>query len=373
MPKSEHQLYAALELSKRTWLLAVQHPDRDKSSLYRVAGGDAPALMQKLRDAQDRCRKRFGCTPLVTLCFEAGYDGFWLARLLMANDIKCKVIEPASVHVNRRARRAKTDRIDVEMLLRTLIMWSRGDRYICSMVRIPSPQEEDARRSHRERAKLVRDKTRHFNRLKGLLFAQGIRDINIKLFSKTPNIDDLVTGDGRPVPPNLRREILREVQRLLLVRKQIQEVERERDRISETCPDTEKKRLQLMQLHGIGPAISSILAREVFYRQFDNRRQVGSYLGLTPSPYDSGDERRSQGISKAGNKIVRGIMIEAAWLWIKHQPQSALALWFCERTTPLGGRMRRVMIVAVARKLAVALWRYLEQGLVPEGAKMSPT
>ena len=170
----------------------------------------------------------------------------------------------------------------------------------------------------------------------------------------------------------MRREIVREVQRLLLVREQIKEVEKQRDTVSTACPDTERKRIQLMQLHGIGPAISAILAREVFYRKFGNRRQVGSYLGLAPSPHDSGDERRCQGISKAGNKIVRGVMIEAAWLWIKHQPQSALALWFVERTTPQGGRMRRVMIVAVARKLAVALWRYLEQGLVPEGAKMSP-
>jgi len=364
----EHTLYAALELSKNSWLLAIQSPGRDNPSLHPIRGGDADGLVAKLDAARKRLAKVSGRVPKVILCYEAGYDGFWLARFLEPHGIDCRVMDPASLQVDRRARRVKTDRIDVENILHTLIAWCRGERHVCSMVVIPSVDEEDLRRSHRERNRLVRERTAHINRIKGLLFAQGIRGINVKSRHKTLTPAELVTGDGRALPERLAREIAREIERLALVQAQIVKVERERDLAPTPCDATERKRHQLLRLNGIGATSAPILAREVYCRQFANRRQVASFIGLAPSPYDSGESRRSQGISKAGNSLVRAIMIQTAWMWLKHQPNSALSQWFHRRTEGQSKRMRCVMIVALARKLAVALWRYLELGLIPEGA-----
>jgi len=365
---NEQSIYAALELSKNSWLLAIQVPGRDNPSLYPIRGGDAEGLMAKLDAARNRVAKITGQTPKVTLCYEAGYDGFWLVRFLEQRSVECLVMEPASLQVNRRARRVKTDRIDVENLLHTLIAWCRGERHVCSMVVIPSVEEEDLRRSHRERGRLVRERTAHINRIKGLLFGQGIRGINVMKNYKTLAPAELVTGDGRPLPKRLGREITREIERLALVQEQLVKVERERDLAPTPCQATERKRHELLRLKGIGPTFAAVLSREVYYRHFANRRQVANYIGLAPSPYDSGDSRRSQGISKAGNGLVRYTMIQAAWLWIRHQPNSALTQWFRRRTEGESKRMRCVMIVALARKLAIALWRYVELGLIPEGA-----
>ena len=369
---SANTLHCALELSKKSWLLAIQFPDREQPSLYPIAGGDAEKLMAKLTQARDRWAKTSGALPMITLCYEVGYDAFWLARCLKACGVECVVIDPGSLQVSRRGRRVKTDRVDVKTLLRTLIAWCRGERHVWSLVRIPSIDEEDLRRSHRERSRLVRERTTHINRIKGLLFAQGIRDINVKSRYKTLAVDELVTGDGHRLPPRLAGEIAREIRRLATVQEQIAEIERERDAAPTTCEATERKRDLLSQLKSIGPAISAFLSREVYYRQFANQRQVGSFLGLTPSPYDSGDEERCQGISRAGSGHARAVMIETAWLWIKHQPKSALSRWFVERTAGQSKRVRKIIIVAVARKLAIALWRYVELGLVPQGAILNP-
>jgi transposase len=366
----EHSIYAALELSKNSWLLAIQAPGRDNPSLHPLPGGDADGLMAKLDAARDRVAKDTGQSPAVTLCYEAGYDGFWLARFLEQQDVTCQVMEPASLQVNRRARRVKTDRIDVENILHTLVAWCRGERHVCSMVVIPSVEEEDLRRCHRERDRLIRERTAHINRIKGLLFGQGIRGINVKSRYKTLKPAELVTGDGRPLPERLGREIIREIERLAQVQAQIVAVERERDHPATSCEATEVKRHDLLRLKGLGPSLSSTLTREVYYRRFANRRQVASYIGIAPSAYDSGDGHRSQGISKAGNRLARVAMVEAAWLWLRHQPDSALSLWFHDRTQGQKGRIRRIMIVALARKLAIALWRYLETGLIPEGASL---
>jgi transposase len=365
---NEQSIHVALELSKHSWLLAIQAPGRDNPSLYPIKGGDAEGLMAKLDAARDRVAKLTGQTPKVTLCYEAGYDGFWLARFLQQRSIDCLVMEPASLQVNRKARRVKTDRIDVESILHTLIAWCRGERHVCSMVVIPNVEEEDLRRSHRERDRLIRERTAHINRIKGLLFGQGIRGINVKARYKSLKPADLVTRDGRPLPERLGREIAREIERLALVQAQIAATERERDKAPTPCVATERKRHDLLRLKGLGPALSSTLAREVYYRQFANRRQVASYLGVTPSPYDSGDGHRSQGISKAGNRLARVAMVEAAWLWVRHQPDSALTQWFHHQTEGQSKRVRCIMIVALARKLAIALWRYLETGLIPQGA-----
>ena len=367
---NKQSIYAALELSKNSWLLAIQVSERDNPSLHTIKGGDTDSLMAKLDAARDRVVKLTGQTSTVTLCYEAGYDGFWLARFLEQRGLECLVMEPASLQVNRRARRVKTDRIDVENILHTLIAWSRGERHVCSMVVIPSIDEEDLRRSHRERDRLIRERTAHINRIKGLLFGQGIRGINVKSRYQTLTPAALVTGDGRPLPERLGREITREIERLALVQVQIAEIEHERDKTPTSCEVTERKRHQLLCLKGMGPALSSTLTREVYYRRFANRRQVASYIGITPSAYDSGEGHRSQGISKAGNRLARVAIVEAAWLWLRHQPDSALSQWFHERTQGQKGRIRRVMIVALARKLAIALWRYLETGLIPEGASL---
>jgi len=365
---NEQSIYAALELSKNSWLLAIQVPGRDNPSLYPIGGGNAEGLMAKLDAARNRLAKVSGQTPKVTLCYEAGYDGFWLTRFLEQRGIECLVMEPASLQVNRRARRVKTDRIDVENILHTLIAWCRGERHVCSMVVIPSVEEEDLRRTHRERNRLVRERTAHINRIKGLLFAQGIRGINVMKDYKTLAPAELITGNGRFLPKRLGREITREIERLALVQEQLVEIEHERDQAPTPCAATERKRHDLLRLNGIGPTISAILAREVYYRRFANRRQVASYIGLAPSPYDSGDGRRSQGISKAGNSLARYSLIQAAWLWLRHQPNSALTQWFHHRTEGQSKRVRCIMIVALARKLAIAFWRYLETGLIPEGA-----
>jgi transposase len=353
-------IYAAIELSKKSWVVAVMHPSKDQPSIHRIKGGAFSDLILKLRAAA-----RGGERLLV--CYEAGYDGFWLARSLQAEGIECQVLDPASLQVNRRARRVKTDRIDVLMLVRALMAVHWGDRHVCAIVRVPSVEEEDARRSHRERQRLVRERTAHINRIKGLLFAQGIRGVDPGLRRRI-DFSALRTGEGLPLPACLRAELEREYARLDLVETQLRATEAERDTADAQDPSVERKRAMLIQLRGIGPASAAILTREIFWRQFANRRQLGSYLGLTPSAYDSGSVTHCQGISKAGNSFARRVMIEVAWLWRKYQPDSVLSKWYEGRAANQSPRIRRIMLIALARKIIVALWRYVETGLVPEGA-----
>jgi transposase len=355
--EARETVYAA---SKKTWVLGIAFPDRDRPSIHRVSGGNVAELVSRLRVA-GRNEHR------ILVCYEAGYDGFWLARVLAKMGIECRVLDPASIQVNRRARRVKTDRIDLLALLRALIAIDRGERHVCAIVRIPSVEEEDARRSHRERQRLIRERTGHINRIKGLLFAQGIRDIKPKLRRTRIDFAALETAEGRPLPDRLRRELEREYARLALIETQLREVEKERDMADAQDPTVERKRQMLVALQGVGGTSAAILAREVFARPFASRRQLGSYLGLTPSAYDSGSVTRCQGISKAGNSWARRILIEVAWLWQKHQPLSPLSHWYTQKTSGQSSRIRRIMLIALARKLAITLWRYVETGLVPEG------
>jgi transposase len=357
--ETRETVYAAIELSKKTWVLGIAAPDRDRPSIHRIGGGNIAELVSRLRVAAKNNRR-------ILVCYEAGYDGFWLARALAKIGIECRVLDPASIQVNRRARRVKTDRIDVLALLRALIATDRGERHVCAIVRVPSVEEEDARRSHRERQRLVRERTGHINRIKGLLFAQGIRDIKPKLRRTRIDFGALKTAEGHPLPERLRRELEREYARLALIEAQLREVEKERDTTDAQDPLVEQKRQMLVAVHGVGGTSAAILAREVFARSFASRRQLGSYLGLTPSAYDSGSMTRSQGISKAGNSWARRILIEIAWLWQKYQPASPLTNWYIEKTTGQSTRIRRIMLIALARKLAISLWRYVETGVVPE-------
>ena len=358
--EARETVYAAIELSKKTWMLDIAHPDRDRPSIHRVCGGNIAELVRRLRVAAGNKRR-------ILVCYEAGYDGFWLARALAKIGIECVVLDPASIQVNRRARRVKTDRIDVLALLRALIATDRGERHVCAIVRVLSVEEEDARRSHRERQRLVRERTGHINRIKGLLFAQGIRGIKPKLRRTRIDFAALQTAEGHPLPDRLRRELEREYARLALIETQLREVEKERDTADAQDPVIEEKRQMLVALQGVGATSAAILAREVFARSFASRRQLGSYLGLTPSAYDSGSMARCRGISKAGNSWARRILIEVAWLWQKYQPASPLSNWYVQRTSGQSSRIRRIMLIALARKLAISLWRYVETGIVPEG------
>jgi transposase len=365
------RLFAALELGKSRWLVTVDAPGSDKLSRHAVAGGDGAALLDLLARLRTTAERRTGRPVEVLVIQEAGLDGFWLHRLLERNGISSHVVDPASIAVNRRHRRAKTDTIDGEMLLRSLMAWARGERRVCSMVRPPSPEGEDRRRLTRERATLLKERIQHTNRIKGLLYGQGIIDYDPLRKDRLARLDALETGDGRPLPERLKAEIRRELERVELVASQIAAVERERDALIEAPSEAAgpgTPAAALARLKGIGGELGALLWLEALFRRFDNRRQIAAYAGLAPSPRQSGGTEREQGISKSGNRRLRHAMVELAWFWLRHQPDSALSAWFRERVGPGRGRVRRIAIVALARKLLVALWRYTTQGVVPQGA-----
>src|SRR6516165_5366420 len=364
----------AIELSKKSWIVAVNTPLADKISRHTLKPGDGKELLDLCERIRTRVARETKKRVEIVSCYDAGYDGFWLPRLLEAHGIRNYVIDPASLQVDPRARRAKTDRVDVERLLRSLMAYLRGEPKVWSVVYVPSVAEEDDRRLHRERGRLINERIQHVNRIKGLLAIHGIYDYQPLRRDRTQRLERLRTADGRTLPPRLEAEILRELQRLELVIGMIKTIEAERDAIASANTETErrgaKKVQQLAKIKSIGPEFATTLVGEVFYRSFDNRKQLASYVGLTPTHFQSGAMSRDQGISKAGNAKARTVMIELAWLWLRHQPDSPLSVWFRERVGKLKGRIRRITIVAVARKLLIALWRYLETGLVPKGAAL---
>jgi transposase len=364
---SEHGVIAvSLELSPSKWLVTSLLPGSEKMSKHMVGAGNATALLELLGRRRRQAEERAGAPVRLITIQEAGLDGFWLHRVLEKHGIESHVVDAASVAVPRRRRRAKSDGIDGETLLRTLLAWRRGEPRVCSMVRPPSPEEEDRRRLVRERAALVKERIRLTNRIRGLLASQGIPGYQ-PLHRDRPGLDELFTGDGRALPPQLKRELMRVLERLELLRLQITAIEDERDAARE-AEAPESPGPLLLRLRAIGPEGAAVLAREAFYRRFENRRQVASFGGLAPSPWQSGRVERDQGISKAGNAHLRKTMIQLAWLWRRHQPASALSRWFRERAHGKDKRTRRILIVALARKLLVALWRYVSAGIVPEGA-----
>ena len=365
----ENTVHVAIELSVSSWVVAARLPGTDKSRLHRLEGGDTAALLRTIAGLRMQASSKLGTAAEVACCFEAGRDGFWLHRLLTAHGIAAYVLEPTSILVNRRARRAKTDRLDAEGMLRVLATWLAGDREVCSMVRVPTPAEEDAKRPHREREQLVADKQRIENRIEALLFTQGIRR-RPSLRSWDRDVALLRTGDGRELLPLLRTELDRLRRRLVLVLELIRELEAARTDALEKAEAADTvvgKITALRRIRGIGDNFAAVLTREVFYRSFGNRRQLASYVGITPMPYQSGGMDRDRSISRAGNPRARTTMIQLAWLWLRYQPDSALAKWFRERVGTLQGRTRRIAIVAMARKLLIALWRYVETGVVPDG------
>ena len=363
----------AIELSKKSWIVAVNTPLSDKISRHTLKPCDGKGLLDLCEQIRTRVARATMKRVEIVSCYEAGYDGFWLHRLLEAHGIRNCVIDPASLQVDRRARRSKTDRVDVERMLRSLMAYLRGEPKVWSVVRVPSVAEEDGRRLHRERGRLIGERVQHVNRIKGLLALHGIYDYQPLRPDRTQQLERLRTADGT-LPPRLKAEILRELQRLELVVGMIKTIETERDAIASAKIETEhrsaKKIQDLAKIKCIGPEFATTLVGEVFYRSFDNRRQLASYVGLTPAHFQSGSMCHDQGISKGGNAKARTVMVELAWLWLRHQPASSLSVWFHERVGKLKGRIRRITVVAVARRLLIALWRYLETGLVPEGATL---
>jgi transposase len=362
-------LFVSLELSKSKWLATVLAPGGDKMSKHAVAGGDWNALLALLLRARAKAQARLGRPVGIAAIHEAGLDGFSVHRLLERNGVESHVVDPASVAVPRRKRRAKSDRIDGETLLRTLLAYRRGEPRVCSMVVPPSPEDEDRRRLSRERQTLVSERTQHTNRVRGMLMAEGIADYDPLRRDRRERLDALRTTDGRPLPPHLKARILREIERTELLLRQIAEVEAERDALLRPEREAAAAAL-LMRLKGIGAEFASVLWFEAFFRRFDNQRQLSAFAGLAPSPWQSGRIDREQGISQAGNPRLRTTAIELAWMWLRHQPGSALSRWFRERVGAERGRARRIGIVALARKLLVALWRYATQGVIPDGAVM---
>jgi transposase len=368
-------IFVSLELSRSNWLITSLSPGKgEKMSKHGVTAGDVAGLMKLFADLRRKAEARTGESyPIITIQ-EAGLDGFWLHRVLQQNGIESHVVDPASIAMPRRRRRAKTDRIDGETLLRALLAYKRGEPRVCAMVVAPSPEEEDRRRLCRERQALIAERITHVNRIKGLLFAQGVSDYAPLRRDRRLRLERLRTGDGRELPAHLKAQIGRELDRIELLLEQIKAVEAERDALlaAATKPASEEAApdavTMLLALKGMGANFAAVLWSEAFYRQFSNRRQVAAYAGLAATPWQSGGIRHEQGVSKAGNPRLRTTMIQLAWLWIRHQPQSALTRWFKERSP----QARKRAIVALARKLLVALWKYVTQGVVIEGAVMKP-
>lgn len=363
-------LYLAFELGETEWKLA-----------FTIGIGQKPRLrsmparqLARLHEEIGKAKKRFQlpADAPVRSCYEAGRDGFWLHRHLSASGVDNGVVDSASIEVNRRQRRTKTDRLDAGKLLSLLLRYHGGERKVWSIVHVPSVADEDARQLHRELQELKDERTEHINRIKGLLASQGVAapEVNKGLAGW---LDQARLWDGAALPSELHRRLLREMERWQLLDRQIKELEDERRRRirRDDTPHVDKVRA-LLNLWGIGFNGAWLLVYELFaWRRFDNRKQVGGCVGLTPTPYQSGASCREQGISKAGNRRLRRLLVELAWCWLRWQPDSELTRWYERRFGIGSGRSRKVGVVAVARKLLIALWKYLEQGEVPAGARLA--
>ena len=370
----ERTLILAIELSNTSWVLAAQIPGLPGVKAKRSIEPTPEALMAAIEDYRTRAVKAGQNVERVVAIYEAGWSGFWLARWLAQYGIETHVIQASSVPVDRRARRAKSDGIDAELLLRTLLAWLRGEPRVCSMVPIPAEADEDARRRVRERAELVAERVGLVNRIGAVLATLGVDEYNPLRRDRRQRLDELRTALGGSLPTHARAKIVRMLDRLELLLLQITELEKSRDAVLEDeNPDKAASMIQqLAKLRGVGVQSATVLVREGFVREFANGKALGSYAGLTSTPYSSGGTEREQGIGKAGNVRLRTLMVELAWLWQRYQPDSAQVSWFRERVSGTGRRMRKVMVVGLARKLLIALWRFATQGVVPEGAVMKP-
>ncbi len=363
-------LFVAIEMSNSIWKLSFSTRLTDKPRLRDVAAGAFLFLLKEIKLAKKKLQ--LPEEAKVVSCYEAGRDGFWLHRRLLDSKIDNRVVDSSSIEVNRRQRRAKTDRLDAIKLLQMLVRWHSGESSVWSVVQPPTAEQEDARQLHRELETLKREQTRHNNRIKSLLVTV---DLNIPInrhFAK--GLDLCCQWDESPLPKDLKSRLQREFERMQLVNKQIRQLEKSRAeqvRNKKDDPNIERVR-RLMQLNAIGSASSWLFVHEVFgWRTIKNRRQLGSLLGLTPTPYASGNMSRDQSISKAGNRRMRVMATEIAWCWLRYQPDSELSRWFQRRFGEGSKRQRRIGIIALSRKLMIALWKYLCDGEIPQGAILS--
>jgi transposase len=364
---SERVLHLALELSNSRWRLCFS--DGEKLRHKGMDAGDLAALDRELTAARERFSLGSDCR--VVGVYEAGRDGFWIQRALQARGIECLVVDSASIEVNRRQRRVKTDRVDVEALVRLLVRYLTGESKALAVLRVPSPEQEDLRRIHRERERLIQERGVHRVRIQSLLVAQGVRrKVDGELLAE---LEGLSSPAGYPLGEELKAEIPREYARYCLVHEQVLVLEREqRRRVEEASGGALKQVKQLRQLRGVGWVSAWVLVMEFLsWRGFANRKELAACAGLSPSPYNSGESVREQGISKAGSRRVRTLMVELAWLWLRYQPGSTLSKWYRQRFAEGGKRMRRIGIVALARKLLVVLWRYLKHGELPAGVVLA--
>ena len=359
-------LYLAFELGDSNWKLGFTIGMGQRPRERTIAARDLDGLQREIRLA----KKRFGLpeTAPVLSCYEAGRDGFWLHRYLVEHGVQNLVVDSSSIEVNRRQRRAKTDRMDVGKLLGQLIRYRSGERKVWSVVRVPSPKDEDDRQLHRELSTLKKERTRQINRIKGLLASQGVR-LPVKA-DFAQRLESVRAWDGSPLLPRLQARLVREYERLEFVGKQIKQLERQRVQEIRQSADPKVEQVRaLMRLNGIGVNSSWQFIMEFFgWREFHSGKEVGGLSGLAPTPYQSGSSYREQGMSKAGNRHVRAMAVEIAWGWLGYQPESELTKWYEKRFGQGSKRIRKIGIVALARRLLVELWRYLETGAIPEGA-----
>ena len=391
-------LYVAIEISRKSWVVGLKSPLGEKIGLHTLAAADVASLKGLLEQHRSRAEQSLGRGVEVRVCYEAGYEGFWLARWLQqAMGLETVVLDPASLLVNRKAKQRKTDRIDARKMVRALLAYDRGDAAVLSRVRVPSVEEEDRKRLLRERQRLVKERTALTNTIKALLKLHGVFNLEPRARDFDVAFAAVTTACGEPLPPRAGQEIERLAERLGLVLRQIEAIETERDEAvhrAEAERDAADRRAAaaaphhagtvvgsgaradasiaaLARLKGVGANDATLLVHEVFYREFRNRRELAGWAGLTPTPWASGDVERDQGIGRDGPAWIRAQLVQMAWRWVRFQPDSALSEWFQARAAGGRGRIRRVMIVALARKLLVALWRYADTGLVPTGARVA--
>ena len=373
LPDLRTTLVIAVELSKAAWVIAAHVPGLEGIKVKQRIEPRGEALGEAVERLKWRAAGKGATVARTVVAYEAGYSGFWLARLLRQRGIEVHVIQPVSVPVDRRARRAKTDAIDVDLLLRTCLAVLRGEPRVCSTVPVPEEADEDARHLGREREDLVAERIALTNRIGAILMTLGVEGYDPLRRDRRRCLDQLRTVLGAPLPANAKARILRMLDRLELVLTQLAAIEAQRDGVlgqaaAEDAAAAAAMIRRLAGLRGIGAQTATTLVREGFVRTFRSAKALGSYAGLVGTPFASGGAEREQGIDKAGNRRLRTAVVELAWLWLRYQPSSALAAWFRHRLGQAGGRMRKVLVVALARKLLIALWRFATQGLVPEGA-----
>ena len=367
-------LVAVIEMSQSSWLVAGIVPGVERQPLKKLAPDEA-ALLRLLQRWRDEAAKSGRSITRIAVAYEAGRDGFWLARWLRSRGIEAHVIHSTSVAISREHRRAKTDRLDTAMLLRVFLGWLRGERGHCGMVAVPTIEEEDAKRPNRERESLVGERTRIMNRMKSALARLGIRGFKPELRKAPQRLEGLRTPDDQPIPPNTLDEFRRDLARLAMVREQIAAIEQARLERLEQAPETGPHAMVrlLASVIGVGVETADMLVQEVLSRNLRDRRAVARYAGLTGSPDESGSRRREKGLARSGNARVRRGLIQLAWRFLRFQKDSALARWFRARTEGSTGKRKTTMIVALARKLLIALWRMVTTGEVPEGVAQRQT